>query len=212
MSLINQMLQDLEKRRASGTERSALPDQVRVLPREETHSMPWWLLGIGIAVMLIGVSAWQFNRGSASSVQSIAQTPEQPDLLQAAPLSGASAPRPGPERPQSPPSLAPAPAKQSSSTARAVSSADVLTPRKATSGESLKAAPREKLLPTPVAKASVLAGADPATAKPSAVVLNAEIAKSPFFLSPADAPKLSSTSPPAIAPLAPAGRPCRTSW
>ena len=34
MSLINQMLQDLEKRRASGGERGALPNQVRVLPAQ----------------------------------------------------------------------------------------------------------------------------------------------------------------------------------
>lgn len=62
MSLINQMLQDLEKRRASGAERGALPDQVRVLPREETHSMPKWLIGVAAAVALIVLIAWQFNR------------------------------------------------------------------------------------------------------------------------------------------------------
>ena len=133
MSLINQMLQDLEKRRASGIERSALPDQVRVLPREETHSMPWWLIGIGIAVMLIGLSAWQFNRESASSpaVPPLAQTAAQPESLQAAPSSGASTSRPGPERQQSSPLSAQAPVKQNNPPSRAVSATDALTPRKA---------------------------------------------------------------------------------
>jgi hypothetical protein len=67
MSLINQMLQDLEKRRASGAERGALPNQVRVLPREEARSMPWWLIGIAVAAALIAALAWQFNAHTPSS-------------------------------------------------------------------------------------------------------------------------------------------------
>ena len=47
MSLINQMLQDLEKRRASSTERSALPNQIRVLPPVEKSGTLWWLFGSG---------------------------------------------------------------------------------------------------------------------------------------------------------------------
>ena len=35
MSLINQVLQDLERRRASATELGVLPNQVRVLPQED---------------------------------------------------------------------------------------------------------------------------------------------------------------------------------
>ncbi|MBI4190027.1 MAG: tetratricopeptide repeat protein [Betaproteobacteria bacterium] len=65
MSLINQMLQDLEKRRASSAERGALPDQVRVLPRTEKSHASWWLLGIAAAVALIAVLAWQFNNQHA---------------------------------------------------------------------------------------------------------------------------------------------------
>lgn len=96
MSLINQMLQDLEKRRASGAERSALPDQVRVLPREEAHSMPWWLIGIAAAVVLIALLAWQFNRQapSAPSVP-VAQSqpaPNPPLVEFPAPLHAAGAP------------------------------------------------------------------------------------------------------------------------
>src|SRR3990172_4344900 len=65
MSLINQMLQDLEKRRASSAERGALPNQVRVLPRTEKSQTSWWLLGIAGAVALIAVLAWQFNNQPA---------------------------------------------------------------------------------------------------------------------------------------------------
>jgi MSHA biogenesis protein MshN len=76
MSLINQMLQDLETRRASGAERGALPNQVRVLPREEARSMPWWLMGIAAAVAVIAAFAWQFNsRLPAAPSIPVAQTP-----------------------------------------------------------------------------------------------------------------------------------------
>ncbi len=61
MSLINQMLQDLEKRRASGTERGTLPSQVRVLPPGQRPSTHWWLLGLGAAAVLIAALAWQLN-------------------------------------------------------------------------------------------------------------------------------------------------------
>jgi MSHA biogenesis protein MshN len=72
MSLINQMLQDLEKRRASGAERGALPDQVRVLPREELRGMPWWPIGIAVAVVVIALLAWQFNARAPSGSSELA--------------------------------------------------------------------------------------------------------------------------------------------
>jgi MSHA biogenesis protein MshN len=59
MSLINQMLQDLEKRRASAVERGALPNQVRVLPQSAKSNLRWWLIAAG-ALIVIGV-AWQFG-------------------------------------------------------------------------------------------------------------------------------------------------------
>ena len=59
MSLINQMLQDLEKRRASAVERGALPYQVRVLPQAAKSNLRWWLVAAG-ALIVTGV-AWQFG-------------------------------------------------------------------------------------------------------------------------------------------------------
>lgn len=88
MSIINQMLQDLEKRRASGEERGALPSQVRVLPRPEAHSMHWWGAGIAVLATAIGASAWYFNRQSAPATPpaETTQTPA-PSLNQSAPVS-----------------------------------------------------------------------------------------------------------------------------
>jgi MSHA biogenesis protein MshN len=111
MSLINQMLQDLEKRRASGAERGALPDQVRVLPREEARSMPWWLVGIAVAAALIAAVAWQFNSRSlvtpATPVSSLGQIQAPPA---AAVTPGTPASRLALDLAQVPPSVAATPA------------------------------------------------------------------------------------------------------
>ena len=58
MSLINQMLQDLEKRRASAAERGAVPNQVRVLPSTEKTRLGAWIVMGGIA--LTALAGWQY--------------------------------------------------------------------------------------------------------------------------------------------------------
>lgn len=58
MSLINRMLQDLDKRHASGAERGVLPKHVRVLPRASAPPVPWWALGIAAALAVISAAAW----------------------------------------------------------------------------------------------------------------------------------------------------------
>lgn len=59
MSLINQVLLDLEKRRASGTERGALPDHVRALPEMRQGSRLWWIAAVGaLIVVVVMVTAW----------------------------------------------------------------------------------------------------------------------------------------------------------
>ena len=58
MSLINQMLQDLEKRRASAAERGAVPNQVRVLPTTEKTRLGAWIAMGGIA--LTALAGWQY--------------------------------------------------------------------------------------------------------------------------------------------------------
>ena len=68
MSLINQMLQDLERRRASGGERGALPNQVRVLPDKEKTGLPLRLAGMAGALALIAVFGWRLNNHPPSQL------------------------------------------------------------------------------------------------------------------------------------------------
>lgn len=56
MSVINQLLLDLEKRRASGAERSVLPDHVRALPNEE-RPLQWGWIAAGASVALAALGA-----------------------------------------------------------------------------------------------------------------------------------------------------------
>jgi len=66
MSIINQMLQDLDKRRASSAERGALPNQARALP---PHAAPnrrlLWMVSAIVAAVLIAAIAWQVQKISA---------------------------------------------------------------------------------------------------------------------------------------------------
>ena len=75
MSLINQMLQDLEKRRASAAERGAVPNQVRVLPTTEKTRLGAWIAMGGIA--LTALAGWQYwltqQRVAMSSPSLVAQ-------------------------------------------------------------------------------------------------------------------------------------------
>jgi MSHA biogenesis protein MshN len=191
MSLINQMLQDLDKRRASGAERGALPDQVRVLPREEMHSMPWWLIGISAVAALVAVFAWQFNHQPAAPAP-VAQTPAPPDALptQSSPLPGT------PDRPAS--RLALQLEKVPPSVPR--------VPERAT-GTASEAQTAGKPAPAPVVVAAVVASgsAVPAKAPPAAVKAEpakpaAPTAEPPKPASPAAAASVTV----AIAPIKPA--------
>ncbi len=66
MSLINQMLQDLEARRASGAELALVPRYVRALPREVKSRAPWWFAGLGIALGVGSAVAWHFTSTKAT--------------------------------------------------------------------------------------------------------------------------------------------------
>ncbi|WP_075111744.1 tetratricopeptide repeat protein [Noviherbaspirillum massiliense] len=65
MSLINQMLQDLEARRSDAPETNAFGQQVRAVPERHGIHAAWWLVLL-LAVLLIAVLAWSFLRPSQS--------------------------------------------------------------------------------------------------------------------------------------------------
>ena len=58
MSVINQMLVDLERRRASGEERNRIPDHVRALPGELPARRPWWPVAGGVLLAGAGLAAF----------------------------------------------------------------------------------------------------------------------------------------------------------
>ncbi len=62
MSIINQVLLDLDKRRASGADRSALPDHVRAMPEARDDSRKGLLAALSVLVV-IAVVAWAMMSG-----------------------------------------------------------------------------------------------------------------------------------------------------
>jgi hypothetical protein len=63
MSLINQMLRDLEARHATGSEKLSLPNEVRPLPAEAT-SQHWlkWIIAIAALVLLLALAWWGWDQ------------------------------------------------------------------------------------------------------------------------------------------------------
>jgi MSHA biogenesis protein MshN len=78
MSVINQLLLDLERRRASRSERSVLPDHVRALP-EARHGLNWgWIAGGG-AIIVVLATAWALLPGIDWRLPPALATPQLPD-------------------------------------------------------------------------------------------------------------------------------------
>ena len=77
MSVINQMLVDLERRRASGEERNRIPDHVRALPDEPhvAHGPALRIAGAVAAVMLVTAGAWWWQSGRTPAVTAPAFVP-----------------------------------------------------------------------------------------------------------------------------------------
>lgn len=63
MSVINQVLLDLEKRRASSAERGVFPSHVRALPEGERAPRWWWVVAGSFAAALVFASAWALLSG-----------------------------------------------------------------------------------------------------------------------------------------------------
>ena len=77
MSVINQLLLDLEKRRASGAERSVLPDHVRALPEGE-RTVHWgWIAAGGTGVAVVLAVSWALVSGPDWIPQRAAAAPQR---------------------------------------------------------------------------------------------------------------------------------------
>jgi MSHA biogenesis protein MshN len=89
MSLINQMLQDLDARRAASGPRSGLPSEVRPLPAARRSGGPLLAIAGVVAVVFAGGVVWQLS-DQRSTVENRAETP-----VPAAPLPQNAVPVPG---------------------------------------------------------------------------------------------------------------------
>ena len=65
MSVVNQVLLELERRRASGAERGTLPDHVRALPDGGRDNRVWWIAAAGIASLALLSVVWLAAGGFA---------------------------------------------------------------------------------------------------------------------------------------------------
>lgn len=74
MSVINQLLLDLEKRRASGAERSALPNHVRALPDEQRPVQWGWIVAGSAAALVALAVSWVLLTGAGWKVRQAAAT------------------------------------------------------------------------------------------------------------------------------------------
>ena len=61
MSLINQMLQDLDNRRAAHGVGTHLPNDVRPLPQHNPSRLPWVLGGMVVLVLAGGLAFYHFS-------------------------------------------------------------------------------------------------------------------------------------------------------
>lgn len=88
MSVINQMLMDLDRRRASGDERNRIPDHVRALPGSAASGAPLRSLGAAAGVALLAVLAgalwwWQdILPGKTQPVVIIPGAPVDPETAE----------------------------------------------------------------------------------------------------------------------------------
>ena len=90
MSVVNQMLQDLDRRQASAAVLDPLPGNIRPLPPPRRSGLPW-ILGAAAALTVAGSAfAWWFAQGAATgqgtpAPAAIVQPPAIAPLVQPAP-------------------------------------------------------------------------------------------------------------------------------
>lgn len=229
MSLINQMLQDLESRRVGGSELGPLPVQVRLLPRKESRA-PWLRIAAGLlAAGLLaggGFLYWQHEQAAAPAAAKSAagMTQSAAGKLPAAPPAAAATPAPAPAPAATEVAAsAPAPAVP----AEALPAAAPATPAVATSSPVMAAAaapPTDKPAPAPAVQtaeapvgqppAAMEASGKPAAQKSAAVTrrgdtelkVSTSLTVPKEYLERSTAPTPSAAAPIAAKPAAPPPR------
>lgn len=123
MSIINQMLRDLDTRNASEQERAGLPGRLRTLPPSVVHRRGQWeilVTGMAVGAAVVGLIAWAIFPASAPAPASLPH-PSAPSAAAAAPVLPPAFPIAPPVAaplapvPPSPPPLAEVAAKSSES-------------------------------------------------------------------------------------------------
>ena len=76
MSLINQMLQELDARRSEVTGKDTYGQQIRAVPQQRRMHPAWWVVG-ALGVILVALLAWLLLRPAPQAVQE----PERPQPL-----------------------------------------------------------------------------------------------------------------------------------
>jgi len=189
MSLINQMLQDLEKRRASAQERGPLPSQVRVLPQSAKPARWPWVVACGAVVAAVVVWQSMAPRAPAAKVDALPQASgegakyigDAPVSRLALDLANVPANKAAPVNrvpATNPPAAATSPASTSSAPPAAkpvVTAAAVITPEAAPTPAGKSATPAPEIKPpapvAPTAPAAPIAATP--TAKPRVIEVNA---------------------------------------
>lgn len=168
MSVINQMLVDLERRRASGEERNRIPDHVRALPgagqRPVPVALPWVAAALA-AVALLVAALWFWQTGSppvpvtsptAAPVPAAARTPAPAAEAPAPPVVESFAGRLSLELSQMPGTGMAVPESPAPAAAPAIATAAVVAPRAPVAAGQRRAA----VAPVPVPQPAT-AGASP---------------------------------------------------
>lgn len=118
MSIINQMLRDLDARHASAKERAGLPSNLRTLPPEQASRLKTWLL-LAAGLIVGALIAWLFVSQQTStqvmqqpepSVASVPPVQSEPPVAPLQPVPSPPPPVPVPEMPTPVPAPKPAPA------------------------------------------------------------------------------------------------------
>jgi MSHA biogenesis protein MshN len=85
MSLINQMLQDLDERRSEITGADVYGHHIRAVPPRRRFHTAWWV-ALVLGIMLSGVLAWALSRPPSIAAPALAPAPAQPVASPSLPL------------------------------------------------------------------------------------------------------------------------------